>query len=304
MHRYILLLAASLVISVSCGPSPSAPSNPASSSLPGTFPQKGVVHWRSFLEWDETKIAEAAEAEIAIFPMSICLSDAGQEITGRMKEINPDLKIIGYQGLLMLSQLYSDTATVMQNTPYEIDYHLVAQDHWAWTTTGDTLSMWPGSIFLNPFTEGEPDEGFMSDLIDLLEEYNDDRPGAIDGIMHDYFMYRPYIGFGMEDVVTGDIDLDGNGVVVTEDLQEREMFLQWQIDFAAGIRRRLGDDFIQIGNGRVPQENEQLASVINGIFYEVFPNMRWNYTDLKGLEILLDNQREGYLSQACGRTWS
>ena len=46
----------------------------------GEFPEKGVVHWKSFLSWDESSIAAAARSRMAIFPIQICLSDAGGEI--------------------------------------------------------------------------------------------------------------------------------------------------------------------------------------------------------------------------------
>lgn len=238
---------------------------------------------------------------MAILPIQHCLSERGGEIIGRMKSINPDIKIIGYQGLLGVSELYFDTLYVRRNIPYELDYYYVTRDHWAWTTTGDTLSGWPGSITLNPFTDGSLDYGFITDLVDLIEEYRQGRRSALDGIMHDYFMYSPGIDPSSSE---GDIDLDANGVLFREDEMEKEFFLRWQIDFAREIRTRMGPDFIQVGNGKVPQENAELAGMINGIFYEVYPNMRWGITDRDGLTKLLENQREGYLARACGRTWS
>jgi hypothetical protein len=43
---------------------------------------------------------------------------------------------------------------------------------------------------------------------------------------------------------------------------------------------------------------------LNGIFYECFPNNPWWQSDRTGFLIFLENQREGYLSTAKGRTWS
>ncbi len=303
MHRGAFLIIACIFL-FSCSDPVSSPGDKVTATDQEQIIDRGIVHWKSFLTWDEETITEAADSRLAIFPISICLSEAGEEIIRDLKTLNPDLKIIGYLGMLSITELFADTATVLQNTPFEMDLHLIARSHWAWTTTGDTLSMWPGSIFLNPFTDGELDYDFIEDLVDLIETYQADMPICLDGIMHDYFMYRPYIAYGFEDVITGDIDLDGNGILVADDAIERENFLRWQIDYAAEISERMGSDFIQIGNGRVPQENAELAGVLNGIFYEVFPNMRWGLTDREGFQLLLQNQQAGYLSEACGRTWS
>jgi hypothetical protein len=303
MHRCIFLLIACVFI-FSCSDSISSPGDKVTSTDQEQIIDRGIVHWTSFLTWDEETITEAADSRMAIFPIHICLSEAGEQIIRSLKDLNPDLKIIGYFGMLSIAELSADTSTVIQNTPFEMDLHEIARPHWAWTTTGDTLSMWPGSITLNPFTDGELDYDLIEDLVDLIESYHSEMPICLDGIMHDYFMYRPYIAFGYEDVITGDIDLDGNGILVADDSIEREFFLRWQIDYANEIRERMGHDFIQIGNGRVPQQNFELAGILNGIFYELFPNMVWGVTDREGFQILLQNQQAGYLSEACGRTWS
>jgi hypothetical protein len=304
----MLLPAAAALILLSCGSCGGSPSSAGDDGLPapisGEFPEKGVVHWKSFLSWDEGSIAEAARSRMAIFPIQICLSDAGGEIIGRMKEINPEMKIVGYQGLLAVSELYPDSAWVRENIPYELDYYYLVRDRWAFTTTGDTLSIWPGSIFLNPLTGGTADAGMMEELVGLIERYRDGHESRLDGIMHDYFMEQPYVNPELSGVVEGDIDLDGDGIPIGDDPGERAEFLRWQIEYAALIRDRLGPDFIQVGNGRVPQDNAELAGNINGIFYELYPNMCWSITDRAGFQKLLANQADGWLAKAFGRTWS
>jgi len=116
-------------------------------------------------------------------------------------------------------------------------------------------------------------------------------------------MYQPYVS-PYNDNVEGQVDFDGNGIPIGEDGNERAVFLRWQKDYAAAIRSRLGPGFIQIANGKVPQEDAELARYLNGIFYELFPNMCWGITDRAGLEKLLENQAGGWLTQAQGRTWS
>ncbi len=302
--RYIESILAVLLVPLllSCEGSPS--SVQGGNLFPSDYPDRGLIHWASFLEWDQSKIEEAAESKIAIFPIQHCLSSRGDEIINRIKSINPDIKIIGYQALLGVNRLNSDTNNVQRNTSYSIDYYHLARDHWVWTTTGDTLLCWPDIISLNPLAGDTLDMEFLFELVDLLETYRDGRESSMDGIIHDYFMNYFYITPYTEGQVEGQIDLDGNGITMKEDQRELELFLRWQIEFAREIRQRFGDDFIQIGNGRVPQDNPELAGLLNGIFYENFPNMPWGLTDFEGVQKLLENQREGYLSESCGRTWS
>ena len=303
-HKAWVVLTVMIILWLSCDNSPSSPGDKVSIASPARYPEKGVVHWSSFTAWDDELIAEAARSKMVIFPIQICLSHIGDEVIGKLKSINPEIKILGYSLILSVRELYSDTAFVRQTTPYELDIYNLSRDRWAMTTTGDTLITWPGIIFINPFTEGQPDTGHVVALVDLIERYRNERKSSLDGILHDYFMYRPYINHALADAVEGEIDLDGNGILIGEDAAERDLFLQWQLDYAQEIRDRFGPDFIQVGNGRVPQENEELSGILNGIYYEFFPNMCWGITDRDGLQKLLENQEEGYLSEAFGRTWS
>jgi hypothetical protein len=100
------------------------------------------------------------------------------------------------------------------------------------------------------------------------------------------------------------VDFDGDGVMYDDDPEEQDLFYLWQKEYAKAIRERFGADFIQIGNGRPPLEDPDIARWMNGIFYELYPNNCWSWTDRDGLTRLLENQRDGYLSKAKGRTWS
>ncbi len=299
-----LLVAAAVLLAVSCGGSPASLEENENQDRSSMYPDRGVVHWSPSVGWDRFQMEEAAKSKLVIFPLDYCLSTASDQVIGELKSLNPDIKIIGYRLVLQVSQLPPDTNFVRDTYPYQLDFYNLALGHWAWTTTGDTLSGWPGLISLNPFTDGLPDEAFMVEQVGLMESYLREREYYLDGIMHDYFQYSFYIDPSSIEGEKGGIDLDGDGVIFDSDDDERENFLQWQIDFAWEIRARFGDDFIQIGNGRVPQENAELAGALNGIFYENFPNMCWSLTDHQGLLILLENQKPGYLDEAHGRTWS
>jgi hypothetical protein len=305
MRMSLMTITLSAAVFLACSGSPSEPAEPQGSSPPfEQYPMRGVVHWRDFFNWDEARTAEAARAGLLILPIERCFSPLAEDIIARIRELNPDVRILGYLGMLQVRELYPDTAYLEKYLPWELEFYNSTKDYWTWTTTGDTFSVWPGSIFLDPIDdEGRPDETLITRIVGMLEEYVDDRPEAIDGVMHDYFMYQPYVS-PYNDNVEGQVDFDGNGIPIGEDGNERAVFLRWQKDYAAAIRSRLGPGFIQIANGKVPQEDAELARYLNGIFYELFPNMCWGITDRAGLEKLLENQAGGWLTQAQGRTWS
>jgi len=225
-------------------------------------------------------------------------------VLGDLAGRNPDLRIIGYQLVLGVSVLDVDTSYLRRTLPFYLDYYNATTDDWAFSTTGDTLMMWPGQIMLNPISGGAVNRRLIMETVDMMERYRANTTGRHDGVMHDYFMDSPFINPFVRPMVDGSIDLDGNGILFGEDALEQALFVEWQKEYAREIRNRFGDDFIQIANGRLPQDDAELAGLLNGIFYEVFPNMRWNLTDRDGLLALLGHQSEGYLAKAAGRTWS
>ncbi len=305
MRSFVIILISTAAIFFACSGSPSDPVEyQGSPTSLQQWPMRGVTHWRDFFEWDESTTENAARAGLLIFPIERCFSPEAVEIIARLRELNPDIRILGYLAMLQVTELYPDTAYLERSLPWTLDFYKFVEDNWAWTTTGDTLHVWPKMIFLDPIKgNGEPDGELLTGIVDMLEAYVDDWPGSIDGVMHDYFMYEPYIS-PYNDNVEGDVDLDGNGIPIGDDEEERAVFLRWQKDYAAAIRSRLGPDFIQIANGRVPQEDAELAGYLNGVFYELFPNMCWSVTDRTGFEKLLENQAPGWLTESQGRTWS
>jgi hypothetical protein len=299
------MILTSAAVFTACSQSPSEPLTPEGAAAPDIgYPSRAVVHWSDFFEWDEATADEAAKADVVIFPISRCFSPLGKDVIVRMRAVNPDIKILGYLAMLQVGELYPDTSYLEQYLPWELDFYRAVEDNWAWTTTGDTFHVWPGVIFLDPIDgSGRPDMELLESIVGLLDRYVESNPGMLDGVMHDYFMYTPYVS-PFNDNVDGEVDLDGDGIVTGEDEDEQAAFLRWQKDYAAAIRSRLGPDFIQVANGRVPQEDGELAASLNGIFYEQFPNMTWSLTDRAGFEVLLRNQEDGWLAPAFGRTWS
>jgi hypothetical protein len=296
-----ILFALTLAFSLGCGSKTTAPPSPVTTRL---YPEKAVVHWQSFLSWDSAKIEEAAQSDMMILPIEWCFSDASQGILDELHRLNPDIQIIAYRSLMSVYTLYPDTTYLRSTLPYALDYYNAVRGDWAWTTADDTLMMWKDLIVLNPVKNNELNRDLITTLVDLIARYQSLSGNALDGIMHDYFSTYPYINPSIQDSVHGDIDFDGDDLIFDDDPDERSMFLLWQEEYAKAIRERFGDDFIQIGNGRPPQQDAELAHYLNGIFYELYPNNPWGATDRSGLLRLLENQQAGYLSKAKGRTWS
>lgn len=288
---------------VACGCGDTS-TDPPPAAVPRVYPEKSVVHWKSFESWDTGTIEAAAESNLIIFPLAWCYSTESRGILSEIRRLNPDIQIIGYQSVMGVTTLYPDTSYLRTTLPYVLDYYDAVRDDWAWTTAGDTLMIWQDLIALNPIKNGALNTALIEKLVDLIAEYQGASGAPVDGIMHDYFSDYLYINPAIRDSVLGDIDLDGDGVVFGDDAGEQELFYRWQIEYAKALRERFGDDFIQIGNGRPAHEDAELAHYMNGIFYELYPNNCWSWTDRDGLLRLLENQRDGYLSKAKGRTWS
>ncbi len=299
--RSMILIA---LIAISCGASD--PSSPDATTVYGTagYPRRGVHHGASFLSWDSEKIKEAARGDILIAPIDCCFSQYALEIISEMKTLNPAIKVIGYQLVMGVPLLWSDSSIVAHVTPYAMEFSERVTGDWAYTTTGDTLMLWPDLIFLNPIESNNVNRELIHDIVSLIKKYQELSGNIIDGMMHDYFMDGPYLSPYVRGRIDGEIDLDGNGAIFADDPFERDLLISFQKEYAREIRRSFGDDFIQIGNGLLPHVDGELASILNGIFYEDFPQCRIGLTDRDGLMRLLDHHAEGYLTEAEGRTWS
>jgi len=305
MHRRISIPVIALFACISCGAEgPSHPEALSGASLSNRYPEKSVVHWAPFHYWTDETIGQVAQSKAIVVPMERCFAEESREVIERLKALNPDVQILAYFPVLVSYMIPQDTAGLRAALPFAYDYYDTVEDDWARTTTGDTLMIWPEAVFLDPIGENGIDRALITKIVDLIETYQEGDGTPIDGIMHDYFMYSVYISPYSRPTVEGEPDLDGDGVPCGEDQDERDLLLLWQKEYLLELRARFGDDFIMIGNGRPPQEDPELAGLLNGIFYELFPNGPWCWTDRRGFLRLLDNQREGFLARAKGRTWS
>lgn len=305
MHlRVALILAVCLFASACGGDTGEAPLAQGTITGDLSWPRRGVIHSCSFFEWDEETIAAAARAEFIVFPTPYIFSPVGTPIIARLRELNPDIRVIGYQGVLNESFLWPDTTYLERTLPFELDRWRAVRDDWAWTTAGDTLQIWPGAICLDPIVEGKINTELIDEIVGLYEQYQEATGGVLDGVFHDYFSSSIYINWMLEETVEGEPDFDDDGIPFDEDPDEQSLFVAWQKAYVRAFDDRFGPGFIQVANGRLPQVDAELAGMLNGINYEAFPNNRSGFTDREGLERLLANNAEGWLRPVGGRTWS
>ncbi|MBN1885406.1 MAG: hypothetical protein JW876_07785 [Candidatus Krumholzibacteriota bacterium] len=269
-----------------------------------SWPRKGVVHWRSFFDWDEKTLSEAAEAEYIVVPTAYCFSPVGVPILARLRELNPDIRVLGYQGVLNQGLLWPDTVYLETTLPFALDIWRAVRDDWAWTDTGDTFQIWPEAIFLDPITGGELNRDLIDEIVSLYERYQQATGYVLDGVFHDYFTDYLYVNWMLEETVEGDPDLDDDGVPFADDPDEQALLVAWQKEYVRAFDERFGSSFLQVANGHLPQVDAELAGMLNGIYYEAFPNNRSGFTDCEGLERLVENCAEGWLRPVGGRTWS
>lgn len=299
-----ILIAAALVILSCTAENPSVPSDGANVDAVRSYPQKGILHDLSFTSWDAAKVRDASEADMLIFPVARCFSPDAQDIIAELKRLNPSTVILGKHTILGVNPLWPDTNYLQVSLPYEMEYYETVENDWSYTTAGDTLMLWRDIIFLKPIIDGELNRRLIVDLLDLMERYQIESGNVLDGVVYDYLMQSLYINYAIRDIVEGEPDLDSDGIPFIDDPEEAAYLIQWQKEYINEFRIRFGDDFILVANGHLPQDDAEIAGMLNGLFFEAFPNNLRSYTDREGLLRLLQFQEEGYLRKARGRTWT
>jgi len=100
-------------------------------------------------------------------------------------------------------------------------------------------------------------------------DYHAQSATQFDGVFWDYFSNQVWI----PDFVSceGYADLDGNGIGQSWDPDERAAYRLAQEDIVTRLRDATGDAFIQILNGRRANSDSTLASLGDGMNYELFP---------------------------------
>lgn len=185
---------------------------------------------------------------------------------GRMDLIRaakPEIKIIGY---------FRTKATRVEwidypSQTYNYDLYQASKPYWCQTTTGDTLMDWPNAVvfdYTNPAAR--------SAVLDVFEKYQKSSSNKFDGVFWDYF--GPYLWIAPAVTgMTGEPDMDRDGIPHMDDPDELARFNDAQFDWLREMQAAMGPEFLQIGNGARAARDSVFAAELDGIFYELFPNV-------------------------------
>jgi len=180
-----------------------------------------------------------------------------------LRAANPDLLILAHFRTKAIRQAWA--VPPASGRRYTHDLYQAGLPHLARTTTGDTVSDWPGT-YLFDYT----DPAARSAMIDVFAHYQRTSGEPFDGVFWDYFSPRLWISPRVT-TMEGDPDLDGDGLAHRDDDDEQQAFVDAQDAWVDEMRRRMGDDFIQIANGTRATQDPAFAAKLDGMFYEMFP---------------------------------
>ncbi|MBU8869999.1 MAG: putative glycoside hydrolase family 15 protein [Gemmatimonadales bacterium] len=279
-YRALSVLFAGLVIWVGCSVSENQQSpemrGPIELSvLEHSWPAMAVVDWGSIDFSDPANLQKFAKADILILETAYLWKEGRDSgaIAG-LKALNPDIKILGYINAHGSWESWGEVDRSEAEYPsYMWDWYAKTRDFWSYTTTGDTMMSWPGKIlldFLNPDCRAA--------MVQVLSDHWYAHENVLDGIFWDHFNSYLWVMPNISGVV-GEMDLDGDGISHREDEDEMQAYRDASVDLISRTRRALGGDVIQIANGQRAPADSIFAGLLDGMFYEDFPE--YNYSDQK-----------------------
>lgn len=213
---------------------------------------------------DPAVMAKYTRAEIVVIQASQ-FWDNGLDIN-LLRAAKPGIKILAY---FRPKNLRFDWAP-----PPPEGKRLFGHDMWEaglpylrYTTTGDTIQDWPKTYYYdlaNPAARQA--------MLDIFLHYQTTSGQAVDGIFYDYFGLDLWIAPNVT-TMQGEPDIDGDGVPHWDDEDEIQAFLRGQEGWINEVRAALGEDFIQIANGSRAVCDSTFAGLLDGMFYEIFPDV-------------------------------
>ncbi len=215
---------------------------------------------------DPDELAKFTRADIVIVQPSQFWGRS--DLEGKLAPLRaakPEIKIIAYFQTKGTFVSWGENPRELQTFNYDL-FH-AAKPFWCYTTEGDTLMDWPGSIvfdFTNPAARQA--------MLDVFVNHQRASSNKFDGIFWDYFNDRLWIAPQVVDM-EGEPDMDGDGVPHLEDDDELQAFNDAQYDWAHELQAAMGPGFIQIANGSRALTDPQFAGEFDGMFYELFPNV-------------------------------
>lgn len=253
-----------------------------------------IVDWGQIDLTDPAEVAKYAQADIVVFETAY-LWNGNMNAGGldAIRELNPDVRIVGYVNAHGSWLRWGEVSRADATVPYYgWDWFQATKKFWSYTTTGDTMCSWPGKVLLDVL-----DPACRQAMVDVLAAHWTAHDNVLDGIFWDHFNNFLWVPDQIEGV-EGEMDLDGDGIPHRQDEDEMAAYRAAAEDLILRARRALGGDVIQIANGQRGPAQPEFAALLDGMFYENFPE--YNYTGDK-LQASLDRTVPNNLFDA--RTW-
>lgn len=293
IKRTLFALAVILLALPACT-SPSSPS--------GESPTSRIVHDGSLriaaLDYqigdlnDPAVLAKYSRADVLVVQCDQFWGRAS--FSGRMdllRASNPDLKIIGYFRSKVVKTQWGEVAREAQT--YNYDLYQASLPYWSHTTTGDTVTDWPGAVLFD-YT----DPAARAAMLEVFMSYQNASTEKFDGVYWDYFNPKLWIAPTVNNM-NGEPDLDQDGIAHWDDADELQAFVDGQDAWVAEMEAAMGRGFIQIANGYRALQDSTFAGKFDGMYYEIFPNV--GFTGGARFDQALDVDRYNNLWTA--RSW-
>ena len=184
-----------------------------------------------------------------------------------MKAANPNLKVVGYVNAHTTWLSWGDPArTDPAVEPFKAEWDAAVRPFWSYTTTGDTMTPWPGKIVVNIL---EPD--CREAMVQVLANHWTSHGNVLDGIFWDHFNEYMWV---MNNVPgrEGDLDLDGDGIAHRDDEDEMQAYRDASVELIQRTNEVLGSHVIQITNGNRAGRDSVFARLVDGTMHETFPS--------------------------------
>jgi len=233
-------------------------------SFPAHSPYRiAVLDWQA-IDWNSAATYERlGRADLLVLTASNLWGVPAAEqlgIIARLKAVNPGIKILAYVLAKTSMIAWEHTSASFAHRWWQR-----TRPFWSYTTTGDTLSDWPGQVVVNIL-----DPGCRQAIIDLIVEYQRQSPIHFDGVFWDYFNSGGvWIPSSVD--VAGEPDLDGDGIPTDQDQDERQAYDDACTNMVTALRDSLGPSFLQILNGQRAYRDSAFAALGDGMNYELFP---------------------------------
>lgn len=180
-----------------------------------------------------------------------------------LRAANPNMKILAFFRSKCVRMEWSTPPAA--GTSFEYELYQAARPWFSYTTQGDTLQDWPG-VAIFDYTK----PGARQAMLDVFEAWQTTTPAKLDGVYWDYFSRELWISPDVTSM-TGEPDMDGDGVVHLSDTDELAAFRDAQEDWILEMRSRMGAGFLQVANGARALSDSTFAGLLDGMNYEIFP---------------------------------